>query len=85
MIMAGKNPIKNLTTVPLAEAKAKLSEIVRKVESGAEFEITKDGQRVARLVPIRDESVPLIGFLSGITLHDDLIAPAVSPDDWELS
>ncbi len=71
-------------TVPLAEAKAKLSELIREVEAGGEIEITKGGAKVARLCSVRPLDVPLLGFLPGIVMQDDLIRSAVSPEDWEL-
>jgi len=41
-----------MAAVNLAEAKAHLSELVSKAESGEETIITRRGQPVARLVPI---------------------------------
>ncbi len=38
-------------TVSVAEAKAHLSEILAKVEAGAELQITRRGRAVARLIP----------------------------------
>jgi prevent-host-death family protein len=40
------------STIGIFEAKARLSEIVRLVESGEEFTITVRGQAKARVVPI---------------------------------
>ncbi|MSQ72374.1 MAG: type II toxin-antitoxin system prevent-host-death family antitoxin [Betaproteobacteria bacterium] len=41
-----------MDAVNLADAKARLSELVSKAESGVETVITRRGQPVARLVPI---------------------------------
>lgn len=72
-----------LRTVPLAEAKAKLSQLIREVEAGAEIEITKDGVKVAVLSPFRRADVPLFGFMKGrVIAHDDLIAPPLTPEEW---
>ena len=72
---------KKLRTVPLSEAKAKLSELIREVEAGTEIEITKGGVKVARLMPVQPV-VPLFGFVKGIIAHDDLIEPPLSLEEW---
>ena len=41
-----------MKSINLADAKARLSELVSKAESGEETVITRRGQPVARLVPI---------------------------------
>ena len=43
-------------TVGAYEAKTHLSELLEKVEAGAEITITKHGSPVARIVPIRKEA-----------------------------
>ena len=45
-----------LTTVPLAEAKNKLSELVDRVSRGEEFIITRHDAEIARLVPAKRPS-----------------------------
>ena len=74
---------KKLRTVPLSEAKAKLSELIREVEAGTEIEITKGGVKVARLMPVQPV-VPLFGFMKAgsVIAHDDLIAPPLTPEEW---
>lgn len=42
-----------LTSVGVREAKAKLSELLRKVKSGGTVEITERGRTVARIIPVR--------------------------------
>ena len=39
-------------TVNIGEAKARLSELIAKVEAGEEITIARDGQPVARLAPL---------------------------------
>lgn len=41
---------RGMDTVDLADAKARLSELVHRVEAGASIEITRHGKPVARLV-----------------------------------
>ena len=50
---------KPVGTVNLAEAKARLSELVSKAQSGEETVITRRGQPVARLVPVAAPKVAL--------------------------
>jgi prevent-host-death family protein len=45
-----------LISVPLAEAKSKLSELVERVSRGEEFIITRHDTEIARLVPVRRPS-----------------------------
>ena len=44
-------------TITLREANQAFSRCIREVEAGEEFTITRNGQPVARLVPIRRERV----------------------------
>ncbi len=46
------------TTVGAYEAKTHLSELLDKVEAGAEITITKHGAPVAKLVPVKREVCP---------------------------
>ena len=48
-------------TVPLAEAKNKLSELVDRVSRGEEFVITRHDTEIARLVPARRSSRKDVG------------------------
>lgn len=43
-------------SVPLAEAKSKLSELVDRVSRGEEFVITRHETEIARLVPVKRQS-----------------------------
>jgi len=44
-------------TITLREANQTFSRVVREVEGGEEFTITRNGEPVARLVPVRRERV----------------------------
>ena len=44
-------------TITLREANQAFSRVIREVEAGEEFTITRDGEPVARLVPVRRERV----------------------------
>jgi prevent-host-death family protein len=46
----------SMSTVGIFEAKAKLSEIVRKVEQGERFTITVRGRAKAQVVPVEEPS-----------------------------
>ena len=48
-------------SVPLAEAKSKLSELVDRVSRGEEFVITRHGAGIARLVPVKRPSREDVG------------------------
>jgi prevent-host-death family protein len=53
-----------LMNVPVAEAKAKFSELVKRAEAGEEVLVTRHGKVVARLVPpagATAEKRPLLG------------------------
>ena len=57
------------TIVKAAEAKAVLSDLLRRAESGEEIIVTRNGEPVARLGPVRARSG---GFLRGeVLIHDD--------------
>ena len=47
-----------LPTVPLAEAKNHLSQLIARIEQGEEIAITRHGKAVARLAPIPAPSDP---------------------------
>ncbi len=51
-------------------------------ESGEPIVITKRGKPVAQLVAVRPERADdWRGAMQG-EIHDDLLAPAVDPDEW---
>jgi prevent-host-death family protein len=55
--------------VPVAEAKAQLSDLLRRAEGGQEIIVTRNGEPVARLGPVRPRTG---GFLRGeVVVHQD--------------
>jgi prevent-host-death family protein len=48
-----------METVSLAEAKAHLSQLIDKVESGEEIVITRHGRPVARVAPVEHPKKPI--------------------------
>ena len=65
-----------MTTVGVHEAKTRLSELLRSVESGEEVVVTRGGQAVARIVPVMTPSLPRDRF--------GLLADEVGdPGDWD--
>ena len=63
-------------TVPLNEAKTRLSELVRRVEAGEEIIIRRGQTPVARLIAERPASIAAPGALRGrIRLSADFDAP----------
>jgi prevent-host-death family protein len=63
--------------VGIHEAKTHLSKLIPAVLAGEEVIITKSGQPLVKLVPVRQEpkSRPLGLFKNKIILHGDLLAP----------
>ena len=64
--------------ISVAEAKAKFSELIERVEAGEEIVVTRDGKAVARVMPPEPAQQPLprIGALKGkIWIADDFDAP----------
>ena len=55
-----KTPVTVKTQVNVAEAKAKLSDLVERAAAGEEIVIAKNGRPRVRLVPISDRSSPRV-------------------------
>ena len=71
---------KKLEQIPVSTAKAKLLELVREVQQGHGFEITKGGETVARLLPPEHhQALPVTGF-APIIITGDILSPL--PSDW---
>lgn len=68
-------------TISVSELKNKLLEIVREVETGKSFSITKGNRPVAQLGPIR-ESRPLPTGLAKIKVLENIEEPIAS--EWTL-
>lgn len=66
--------------VGVHEAKTRLSELLRLIDSGLEIEIARGGDPVAKLVPIRPRETRQLGIDEGVfAVPDDFDAPL--PDD----
>ena len=66
--------------VGVHEAKTRLSELLRLVDSGQEVEIARGGDLVAKLVPFHPRETRRLGLDQGVyTVPDDFDAPL--PDD----
>lgn len=66
--------------VGVHEAKTRLSELLRLVDSGQEIEIARGGEPVAKLVPFHRRETRRLGIDHGVyTVPDDFDAPL--PDD----
>ncbi|APH73205.1 type II toxin-antitoxin system Phd/YefM family antitoxin [Aquibium oceanicum] len=63
--------------IPVAEAKARFSELVKRAQAGEEIVVTRHGKPVARVVPAAvEDELPRIGALKGlIRIADDFDAP----------
>lgn len=48
-----------MTAINLAQAKARLSELVERAAAGETIEITKRGKPIAQLVPVRKKLKPI--------------------------
>jgi prevent-host-death family protein len=65
-----------METVPLNEAKTRLSELIRRVEAGEEIVIRRGRTPVARLVPERPRPIKPPGVLRGrLKIAPDFDAP----------
>lgn len=66
--------------VGVHEAKTRMSELLRLVDSGQEIEIARGGEPVAKLVPFRSPEIRRLGIDHGVyAVPDDFDAPL--PDD----
>lgn len=67
-------------SVGVHEAKTHLSRLLERVSAGEEITITRRGEEVARLVPVRPAGVRRLGIDRGrYTVPDDFDAPL--PDE----
>jgi len=66
--------------VGVHEAKTRLSQLLRLVDSGQEVEILRSGEPVAKIIPFRTRTVRQLGVDQGVfTVPEDFDAPL--PDD----
>jgi prevent-host-death family protein len=68
----------------VAEAKAKLSELLDAAAAGNEVVIARSGRAIARLVPIDQPADRTLGFMP-LEIDDALFAPLTDDElqDWE--
>jgi len=70
-------------TVPLNEAKTRLSELIRRVEAGEEIVIRRGQTPVARLIAERSGGIAAPGALRGrVRMVEDFDAPLPEFDDY---
>ena len=77
MTMDNDHSYNETRRVPAGEFKAHCLKLMDEVrESGAEIVITKRGTAVARLVPVAEDTRPVLGALKdSATIRGDLVAP----------
>jgi prevent-host-death family protein len=63
-----------LKQISVSALKAKLLEVVRHVERGESFEITKDGRKVGLLCPTERQTASACGFAQ-VEILGDIVAP----------
>ncbi|MBA3359968.1 MAG: type II toxin-antitoxin system Phd/YefM family antitoxin [Acidimicrobiia bacterium] len=65
-----------MTSVEVHQAKTQLSELLRRVTAGEEITITRAGEPIAKLVPIRPRTTRTLGQDRGLyAVSDDLDRP----------
>ncbi|SON60208.1 hypothetical protein MSIMFI_01702 [Mycobacterium simulans] len=78
--MTKSAPASNAIRVGVHEAKTRMSELLRLVDSGQEIEIARGGEPVAKLVPFHPRETRRLGIDQGVyTVPEDFDAPL--PDD----
>ena len=75
-----------MATVNVREAKTRLSELLRRVESGEEVTIARNGNPVAKLVRLNPKPKPKrqFGALKGRIKIDDRFFEPLPPEELEL-
>jgi prevent-host-death family protein len=61
------------------DAKAKLSEILRKVEAGRTIRISRHGRAIAEIRPLRDEPTTLEDRIAELRAQGALTSPPAAP------
>jgi prevent-host-death family protein len=68
-------------TIPAGKFKAQCLAILDRVaESGEPVVVTKRGRPVAKVVPVRTET--LVSLAGSVTFHGDITAPIL--DEWDI-
>ncbi len=73
-----------IKTIAAGAFKARCLAIMDEVQAKRQaVVITKRGKAVAKLVPVDEEKDDIFGFFKGrIKIMGDVVAPALSPDEW---
>ena len=76
------------TTIGTYEAKAKFSELLRRVQEGETFTVTRNGERVADITPSKEEppkKVRRIGCMKEWVgeISDDFNDPIADMDEYQ--
>ena len=71
-------------TMPAGKFKAQCLAVMDEVQKKRQtVVITKRGKPVAKLIPIDDGKDEFFGRWKGkIKIHDDIVAPAATPEEW---
>ncbi len=67
----------------IAEAKAKLSELIDRALAGEEIVIARAGKPLARLVPVEEMTLRQPGLLSDWQVPDNLFLEPADPEDLD--
>ena len=70
-----------MTKVPLSEAKATLTELVRRAEAGEAVTLTRNGKEVVRLVPVQLSPSARARRIAAIEAAQALVGPL--PPDFD--
>jgi prevent-host-death family protein len=73
-----------MKTIPAGAFKTNCLAIMDEVKAKREtVVITKHGEPVAKLVPVTSDTDEIFGFFTGKgSITGDVVAPALSPDEW---
>jgi prevent-host-death family protein len=69
-----------MTHVPISEAKAQLTDLVRRAEAGEEVVLTRHGRNAVRLTPVRASPELRAQRLAAIYRAQALVAGKLPPD-----
>jgi prevent-host-death family protein len=71
------------TNINVAEAKAKLSELLNRAIAGEDIVIARAGKPLARLVPVAELTPRVPGLLREWKVPDDLFLEPADPEDLD--
>jgi prevent-host-death family protein len=71
------------TNINVAEAKAKLSELLDRAVAGEDIVIARAGKPLARLVPVEELAPRTPGLLREWKVPDDLFLEPANPEDLD--